>query len=184
MADHSIDDHPDPAGELLIRQRGNKANWKQLRVFIRRLASELAGAPFTVAIVSDAAIRRLNREFRQKDYATDVLSFPSGPAGRSRSAKQPPERAARQAGAASLGDIVISAPTAARAAREHGWPLDDELQALALHGVLHLLDYDHESDRGQMARAERLWGRRLGLSRTLIARQYRKARRSPARGSL
>ena len=158
-----MDDATAPTAELLIRHRGQRADWPAYRTFLQRLAAELASAPFTVAIVSDRAIRDLNHRFRQKDYATDVLSFPSG------------ERRARRGPQPPLGDIVISAPTAARAARELGWPLDDELRALALHGVLHLMGYDHETDRGQMARAERLWGRRLGLPQTLIARQYRKA---------
>ena len=167
-----MDDSLPPTAELLVRYRAYRADWPRLRTFLNRLAEDVAGTPFTVAIVSDRAIRQLNRTFRHKDYATDVLSFPSGPTGptgrsRSRAKSGPPP---------SLGDIVISAPTAARAARENGWKLDDELRSLALHGVLHLLGYDHETDRGQMARAERLWGRRLGLASTLIARQYRKVK--------
>jgi probable rRNA maturation factor len=148
---------------LLVRFRGQRADWRGFRTFLRRLAEEVAVASFAVAIVSDRAIRSLNREFRNKDYATDVLSFPSG------------ERRTRRGGQPNLGDIVIAAPTAARAALELGWKLNDELRVLALHGVLHLMGYDHETDRGQMARAERLWGRRLGLPQTLISRQYRKA---------
>lgn len=169
-----MEDTPEPAAELLVRYRGQRANWKSFRAFLTRLAKEIASAPFTVAIVSDRAIRELNRSFRHKDYPTDVLSFPTGPTGptgkRSRRRGIPGEA---QAG---LGDIFISAPTAARSARENGWKLDDELRTLALHGVLHLLGLDHENDGGQMARAERLWGRRLGLPRTLLARRYVKAR--------
>lgn len=159
-----MDDLPDPAAELLVRYRGRRADWRGFRAYLGRLAGEVAAAPFTVAIVSDRAIRKLNSEFRHKDYATDVLSFPSG--------EKPSRRGTRR----SLGDIIISAPTAGRAARELGWTLDDELRALALHGVLHLMGQDHETDRGQMARAERRWGRRLGLPRTLLARRYGKAR--------
>jgi probable rRNA maturation factor len=123
------------------------------------LAREVAAAPFTVVIVSDRAIRELNRTFRHKDYATDVLSFPSGEERRKRGLRP------------NLGDIAISATTASRSAQDNGWSIDLELRALALHGVLHLMGYDHETDRGQMARAERTWGRRLGLPKTLIARQ-------------
>jgi probable rRNA maturation factor len=163
-----IEDAPAPTAELLVRYRGHRADWPGFRVFLARLAGEVAAAPYTVAIVSDRAIRELNRRFRHKDYATDVLSFPSG------------ERRTRRGAQPALGDIVISAPTAARAALENSWKLDDELRALALHGVLHLLGLDHETDRGQMARAERMWGRRLGLPQTLIARQYPKTpRKSP-----
>jgi probable rRNA maturation factor len=166
-----MDANPDPAAELLIRYRGAAVDWKTFRQFISRMARELTGIPFTVAIVSDKAIRRLNLNFRKKDAATDVLSFPS------EAAKSRQTTGARHDDG--LGDVVISAPTAARSAREHGWSLDQELRALALHGVLHLMGYDHETDRGQMARAERNWGRRLRLPQTLIARRYRKARRQP-----
>jgi probable rRNA maturation factor len=155
--------HPEPLAELLIRYRGAAANWKSFRAYLQRLAQQVACAPFTVVVVSDAAIRRLNRDYRGKDSATDVLSFPSG-------------SALPGADPESLGDIVISAATARRAATAFGWPLEMELQSLALHGVLHLMGYDHETDRGQMARAERRWGRQLGLPQTLIARTYSKKR--------
>jgi probable rRNA maturation factor len=165
-----MEDKPDPTADLLIRYRRARADWRSFRDFIARLAQELTGTPFTVAIVSDATIRRLNRNFRHKDVATDVLSFPTQEPGSKKNLGSHVEIAE------GLGDIVISAPTAARAAREYGWPLDQELRALALHGVLHLMGYDHELDRGQMARAERSWGRRLRLPQTLISRRYRKIR--------
>src|SRR5689334_301155 len=155
-----MDATPDPAADLLIRYRGADADWKTFRRFIAQMASEMAGAPFTVAIVSDTAIRRLNLNFRKKDAATDVLSFPSESSNSTQRT-----RGIHEDG---LGDVVISAPTAARSAKEYGWSLDEELRALALHGVLHLMGYDHETDRGQMARAERRWGRRLRLPQTLI----------------
>lgn len=160
-----MDDFDAPTPELLVRCRSHRADWKQFRGFLHRLAAELAHAPFTVAIVSDKAIRELNHSFRKKDYSTDVLSFPAGNR-RTRGGPEP-----------GLGDIVISAPTAMRAARDNGWTLEAELRALALHGVLHLLGYDHETDRGQMARAERVWGRRLQLPQTLIALHYPKRRK-------
>ena len=105
----------------------------------------------TVAIVSDARVRALNRKFRKKDEATDVLSFPSEEAGY-------------------LGDVVISSGVAARHARAAGHSLATELRVLALHGVLHLLGYDHERDDGQMARLERRLRRRGGLREGLIER--------------
>lgn len=96
-------------------------------------------------------MRSLNRQFRGKDHATDVLSFPSGERG-------------------FLGDIVIAAGVAARQAREAGHALTTELRVLALHGLLHLLGYDHEADEGRMARAEARLRKKGGLPAGLIER--------------
>jgi probable rRNA maturation factor len=96
-------------------------------------------------------VRALNRRFRRKDAATDVLSFPSD---------APPH----------LGDIVIAAGVARRQAVSQGHPLRVELRVLALHGLLHLLGYDHERDDGAMARLERRLRRRGGLPEGLIER--------------
>lgn len=109
----------------------------------------------SVLLTVDAEIRRLNREFRGKDKATDVLSFPAGEkAGRSRVA----------------GDLAISVETAAREAGQRGHSLDTELRVLLLHGVLHLAGYDHEVDSGEMARKEMALQKKLGLAQGLIAR--------------
>ncbi len=97
-------------------------------------------------------MRRLNRDFRRQDHATDVLSFPS-----------------RQT-LGFLGDIAISFPQARRQAAEFGHGVGQEIEILMLHGVLHLLGMDHESDRGQMARAENKWRATFGLPGGLIAR--------------
>jgi len=105
----------------------------------------------TVAIVSDARVRALNRQYRRKDTATDVLSFPSDERGY-------------------LGDVVIAAGVAKRQAREAGHPLTTELRVLALHGLLHLLGYDHERDDGRMARLEQRLRKRGGLRESLIER--------------
>ena len=105
----------------------------------------------TVAIVPDARVRALNRQFRKKDKRTDVLSFPSEERG-------------------DLGDVVIASGVAARQAREAGHPLATELRVLALHGLLHLLGYDHEHDDGRMARLERRLRKRGGLREGLIER--------------
>ena len=105
----------------------------------------------TVAIVSDARVRALNRKFRRKDAPTDVLSFPFEEPGY-------------------LGDVVISSGVAARQARAAGHSLATELRVLALHGLLHLLGYDHERDDGQMARLERRLRRVGGLREGLIER--------------
>ena len=123
------------------------------RAFARRLAAEVTGGrPFTCLITNDPELRRLNREFRKKDYATDVLSFPS-----------------RQT-LGFLGDIAISFAHARRQAAEYGHAVGQEIEILMLHGVLHLLGMDHEKDRGQMARAENRWRAAFGLPRGLIGR--------------
>lgn len=106
----------------------------------------------TIALVTDAAMRRLNSQYRKADYATDVLSFPSDTSG-------------------VLGDIAIARGVAARQAREQGHAEAAEFRILALHGLLHLLGYDHEHDRGEMRRAEDRLRRRAGLPVGLITRQ-------------
>jgi probable rRNA maturation factor len=150
----------------------------------RGLAGWLSGAAparakgeVTVAIVSDRRMRVLNRTFRGQDHATDVLSFPVGgrvpePRGASRRNSTARETGAGSQGGASLGDIVIAAGVAARQAREQGHSLATEYRVLALHGLLHLLGYDHDdpSDEGRMARAEARLRRRAGLASGLIAR--------------
>ena len=113
----------------------------------------------TVALVSDGRMRALNRSFRGKDYATDVLSFPT----------TAPQHGAGKADY--LGDIVIATGVARRQAEEAGHPVGTELRILALHGLLHLLGYDHETDDGQMARVERKLRRRAGLGEGLTERR-------------
>lgn len=113
-----------------------------------------------VALVSDAVVRRLNRQFRGKNRATDVLSFPASEGPR---LPQVP---------LFIGDIVIATGVAQRQARERGHAAATELKVLALHGLLHLLGYDHEdaNDQGAMARLERRLRRRGGLEEGLIER--------------
>jgi probable rRNA maturation factor len=105
----------------------------------------------TIAVVSDGRIRALNRRYRRKFRVTDVLSFPSEAPGY-------------------LGDIVIAAGVARRQARQAGHSLQTELRVLALHGLLHLLGYDHERDDGRMARIEARLRVRGGLREGLIKR--------------
>ena len=107
----------------------------------------------TVLITSDANIQRMNKQFRGKNKATDVLSFP-----------------AYQIAADVAGDLAISAETALRQAREQGHSLLTEMKVLMLHGLLHLAGYDHETDNGQMARRERLLRGKLRLPQGLIER--------------
>jgi probable rRNA maturation factor len=121
-----------------------------LATWLRAVAPARARGSLTVAIVSDARVRALNRQYRKKDRATDVLSFP---------AERP-----------FLGDVVIAAGVARRQAREAGHSFHTELRILALHGLLHLLGYDHERDDGRMARLERRLRVRGGLREGLIER--------------
>ena len=116
------------------------------------------GRPFACLITTDSELRRLNRNFRGKDAATDVLSFPA--------ASEAPGPAA----GGYLGDLAISLARARAQAAEFGHTLDCEIQILMLHGVLHLLGRDHERDRGRMACAEKQWRARLGLPPGLIER--------------
>jgi probable rRNA maturation factor len=131
--------------------------------WLRSAAPARARGQVTVALVSDVRMRQLNRRFRGQDHVTDVLSFPAGPPtryGRASVPSNPP-----------LGDIVIAAGRARRQAREAGHALGIELRVLALHGLLHLLGYDHERDSGEMARLERRLRRTNGLDAGLIERQ-------------
>ena len=116
------------------------------------VAPARARGAVTVAIVPDHRIRLLNRQYRRQDAPTDVLSFPSEERGY-------------------LGDIVIAAGVARRQAAAAGHSLHTELRVLALHGLLHLLGYDHERDDGRMARLECRLRRKGGLAQGLIERE-------------
>lgn len=121
------------------------------RVELERFAGELRSvvAPnlqFHCLVTTDSELRRLNTQFRGKDCATDVLSFPES------------------------NDIAISFGRAKAQAAEFGHSPADEVRILMLHGLLHLLGMDHETDRGRMARAEVKWRGLLGLPSSLIAR--------------
>jgi probable rRNA maturation factor len=145
--------------------------------WLQEVAPAKARGAMTVAIVPDARVRALNRRYRKKDKNTDVLSFPAeGPAraghyvadvasGFSRTDAAPGFSRTRY-----LGDVVIAAGVARRQAREAGHSLRTELRVLALHGLLHLLGYDHEQDAGQMARLEQRLRRKGGLREGLIER--------------
>jgi probable rRNA maturation factor len=131
-----------------------------LHPFLKRLEQEVAGGrAFCCLITGDAELRRLNRKFRGQDYPTDVLSFPVQkhplPNGR---------------GPVACGEIAISYDAARRQSAEFGHPIDREIQILMLHGLLHLLGMDHETDRGRMLSVERKWRIRLGLPAGLIER--------------
>jgi probable rRNA maturation factor len=121
----------------------------------------LRGDCVAVRLINDEDMTRLNATYRGKKKSTDVLSFPAEEQqGKPGSLTQQ----ARKAGARFLGDIAISPKVARRNAKLLGRKLPDELKVLILHGVLHLLGYDHETDRGEMERIEMRLRRRLGVA--------------------
>lgn len=130
---------------------------KDLRQFLEQAQSavKLRG-DVSVLLTGDRQIRRWNREFRGKNKATDVLSFPA--------------MAVEGLPAAMAGDLAISVETADKQAKEQGHVLVEELKVLVLHGLLHLAGYDHETDDGRMARVERRLRVKLGLKAGLTER--------------
>jgi len=158
---------PDPSSRMQLPQRktgsGRTAalrnqripNRRTLVTFLRaaQAAVRLRGQ-VTVLLTTDAAIQRLNRQFRGKNKATDVLSFPAAVPG--------PVKIA--------GDLAISIPMARRQAEECGHALRVEIKILMLHGLLHLAGYDHEADAGEMARREQRLRAKLRLPHGLIER--------------
>ena len=139
--------------ELINRQRRHKVHANRWREVAEQV-SQAIGADdrdATVVFVSDAAIRKLNQQFRGKDYATDVLSFPSQPESFETEAEE------------NLGEIVISLDRAKAQAKENGLTLVNEVEQLILHGLLHLCGHDHETDDGEMNRLELKLRRKLGI---------------------
>ena len=165
------DPEPDPAPKATLAKRASALSSRQslkqsvrdvwlptARTLARFLATAQAAVRLkgqvTVLLTTDAAIRRLNRQFRGKNKATDVLSFPAEGLGAEGMA----------------GDLAISVTTALGQAAEQGHSLATEIKVLMLHGLLHLAGYDHEVDEGQMARRERALRGKLGLPQGLIER--------------
>lgn len=143
-----IDSGPEPRGTLeVVLQNPNRypeASARRLRPWLERLTSALAarelpagGVSLGVRFASDREMRRANRTYRGKDKTTDVLSFPG------------------EAETSHLGDLLISIPTARRQAHAHRHSPEREIKVLLLHGLLHCLGYDHETDQGEMERLER-----------------------------
>jgi probable rRNA maturation factor len=153
-----------PLSIVVSDGRGRRVAAQGLARWLTSIAPSRARGLVSVAIVSDAHVQRLNRKYRGVDRATDVLSFPN---------PQPPTpdpRTARLRGARCLGDIVIARGVARRQAREAGHSETTEWRVLALHGLLHLMGYDHERDRGRMRRIERRLRKKGGLRQGLIDR--------------
>ncbi len=133
---------------LLNRQRCRRVSSDRLKRVLGGAARVLrVRGEMSLVLAGDGLLHRLNRDYRGKDRPTDVLSFPG------------------EGGEAGLGDVVISVETAERNARSGGRTLARELDVLALHGFLHVLGYDHETDGGTMDRLERRLRKRL-LGRT------------------
>jgi probable rRNA maturation factor len=164
---------------ILNRQRAVRVVRRPLQIFLQQVERELGlgESDVTICLVSDAEIARMNEAFRGEKGPTDVLSFPAEKQGavllsgrkrtKTREAKgtekgrgEPKARTTERY----LGDIAIAPLTARRYAKKNGRSLNNELRVLILHGVLHLMGYDHETDRGEMNRIEQKLRKRFGLT--------------------
>ena len=153
---------------LIVRTGERVAGRAELVDFAVTLQRRVTGRrTFTCLFTNDAELRGLNRRFRGKNKATDVLTFPAASESRLKAGcgqDCPPHSSG------SLGDIAVSLDHARAQARDFGHRVGDELRILMLHGVLHLLGMDHEADSGEMARAEAAWRKELRLPAGLIER--------------
>jgi len=159
---------------ILNRQRNVRVPMRDLGEFLSRArrALHLPAESVTVCLVTNSEMARWNRSYRGKKGATDVLSFPADEEKeRQRTQrKQRKPRAQRYAlssavsSASYLGDIAIAPVVARRNARRFGRTFGEEMRILILHGMLHLMGYDHETDTGEMDRRERRLRRALGLA--------------------
>jgi len=145
---------------VILQKPVDGVSQKALERFVLR-ARKAAGirGRVNVLVTSSPAVRALNREFRKKDRATDVLSFPSMPNG-----------SAFKSSDSIVGEIAISADIALQNAFSLGLSPAQELKTLMLHGILHLAGFDHERDNGEMARKEEKLRRLLRLPAGLIER--------------
>jgi len=148
-----------PTAQSSARSRQAVLATRGLGAWLTKHAPARARGELSIALVSDRRMRALNRQFRGKDAVTDVLSFPSDSSAPIGTGDQ-----------AFLGDIVIASGVSMRQAREAGHTPQVELKVLALHGLLHLLGYDHDSDDGKMAQVEARLRKKAGLKEGLIER--------------
>ena len=139
--------------EIVNRQRRCKIETKYWRAFGEEVLKSIGAKKpnVTIVFVGDNTIRELNHRFRGKDYATDVLSFPS--------TAEPFEEENRS----QLGEVVISVQRATAQAHTNRLSFENEVKQLILHGLLHLCGYDHETDNGEMNRFELHLRKRLGI---------------------
>jgi len=165
--------------EVSVVSEGRRnASAKGLGQWLARIAPRYARGTVSIALLPDSKVRALNLRYRGIDKATDVLSFPEkGSAGFFAGS-----RATRKnLPTPFLGDIAIACGIAQKQAKQLGHSLRVEFRVLTLHGLLHLLGYDHEDDGGRMARVEARLRRKAGLPAGLIARtRASSAERVPA----
>jgi probable rRNA maturation factor len=173
-----LDKHATAVLMILNRQHSVRVPLKDLRSFLMRARRtlRLPAESMTICLVTNAEIARWNRAYRGKRGPTDVLSFPAEPeqAKNRHAAKSKPLPRDRvrpflfasptsSTSTSYLGDIAIAPAVALRSARRFGRTFKDEMRILVLHGMLHLMGYDHETDSGQMDRREQRLRRALGL---------------------
>ena len=140
---------------VVMDGRGRAVRADRLRRWLVEVAPRSARGECSLVMVSDRKMRALNLKFRGVDRATDVLSFPMAAEKQSTDFSSVAEQY--------LGDVVIATGVSERQARNAGHRLGYEHRRLALHGLLHLLGYDHERDNGEMARLEKKLRRRGGI---------------------
>jgi probable rRNA maturation factor len=142
-------------GALPAQFKFNASDKRLLNRFVRKLSASVAqGKSFECLITDDRELHRLNEAFLHHDYPTDVLSFPA--ADRS----------------FNIGECAISVERAHEQSQQFGHSLREEIEILMLHGVLHLMGFDHENDSGEMARTEQRWRAELKLPHSLIERSH------------
>jgi probable rRNA maturation factor len=147
---------------IVNRQRSVRVPAKDLARFLvrARRALHLPSESLSVCLVSNSEMVRWNRAYRGKTGPTDVLSFRADDAKTKRARFFTPNGKSDRY----LGDIAIAPAVARRNALRYGRTFSDEMRILILHGMLHLMGYDHETDTGQMERRERRLRRALGLA--------------------
>jgi probable rRNA maturation factor len=175
---------------IVVDERGRPLPMRSLVTWLKRVAPARARGSVSIALVSESRIRALNRTYRRKDVSTDVLSFGADAEQSSGKGRTGGRGSRRRSGSPVqprqllqpipplqpispdlfLGDIVIARGVARRQALASGHPVLAELKVLALHGLLHLLGYDHERDNGRMRRVEIRLRRKGGLREGLIER--------------
>ena len=143
-------------GALPNEFRFSVSEKRTLTRFVRKLSVQIAhGKYFECLLADDKELQRLNSQFLQKNYPTDVLSFPTD--------GQP----------FAVGECAISVERARFQSTQFGHSLIEEIQILMLHGLLHLVGFDHETDAGEMAATELQWRAQLKLPSSLIERSHR-----------
>jgi len=159
IADSRFDSRRRHLHVVVTDARGRPLSAQGLAAWLERAGPARARGVVNIALVSDRTMRRLNRRYRGVDKITDVLSFPAAPD--------------HPRSGAFLGDLAIATGLAGRQARRLGHSTAKELRILALHGLLHLLGYDHQTDLGAMRRLEERLRQRAGLPVGLIGRAGR-----------